>query len=41
VQLRVDPASVEPGLGELPAGDDAVLEVEQVLAWAGKVAGHV
>jgi hypothetical protein len=32
VQLRVDQARVEPGFGRLPAGYDAVLEVEQVLA---------
>jgi len=41
LQLGVHGANVEPGFGGLPAGYYAVLEVEQVLAWAGKVGGHV
>ena len=41
VQLNVGRPNAQAGLGELPAGYDAVLEVEQVLAWGGEVAGHV
>jgi hypothetical protein len=39
-KLGIDGLGVQSGFGGLPAGYDAVLEVEQVLAWAGKMNGH-
>ena len=39
-ELGIDGVGVQSGFGGLPAGYDAVLEVEQVLAWGGEVNGH-